>query len=230
VHQSERGITVGDGVGDDAHGPQVEHLRKGELLALHLPMDAVDVFRATVDFGPDAGGAQHHLQVVAQLGDVALPVDALFRQCRRDPPIVVRLQEPERQVLEFPLELPQPQAVGERREYLARFQRQPFAGGGVAVLRGVELDQLARETGEHQPRIADHREQHLAQGFGLRGFQVMRGRGHRGEADVAKVLEFARQRADGSTEVPFDLARLFGLGSECGLGQQCRREQRVFGQ
>jgi hypothetical protein len=61
-------------------------------------------------------------------------------------------------------------------------------------------------------------EQHLAQGFGLRGFEVMRGRGHRREGDVAKVLEFARQRADGHTEVPFDLARLFGLGGVCGLG------------
>ena len=54
VHQAERGITVSHGVGDDAHGTQVENLFEGELLALHLPVDAVDVLGAAVDLGRDA--------------------------------------------------------------------------------------------------------------------------------------------------------------------------------
>ena len=69
--------------------------------------------------------------VAAQLRDVALAIGALLGQRRGDAPVVVRLQEAEREVLELPLELPEPEAVRERREHLARFQRQPLARGGV---------------------------------------------------------------------------------------------------
>ena len=175
MHQPERGVAVGHRGRDDAHRAQVEHLLEGELLALHLPMDAVDVLGAAVDLGRDAGGAQHLLQRPAQLGDVALAVGALFGQRGGDAPVVVGLQEAERQVLQLPLELPQSEAIGERREYLARLQRQPFARGGVAILGGIQLHQLSRQPRQHQARIADHRQQHLAQRLGLRRLQVMRG-------------------------------------------------------
>ncbi len=230
MHQAQRGITVGHRVGDDAHGAQIEYLLEGELLALHLPVDAVDVLGAAVDLGGDTRGAQHRFQRAAQLGDVALPVGTFFRERRGDTAVVVRVQEAERQVLELPLELPQPQAVGERCEHLARFQRQPFARGGVTILGGIEHHQLARESGEYQPGIADHRQQHLAQGFGLRGFQVVRGRRHWRQADVAEMLELARQRAHRCAEVQLDLARLLDLGREGGLGHQRRREHRILGQ
>ena len=76
----------------------------------------------------------HRLERAAQLGDVALAVGALLVERRGDAPVVVRLQEAERQVLELPLELPEAEAVGERREHLAGLERQALARGGVAVL------------------------------------------------------------------------------------------------
>ena len=148
---------------------------KRELLALHLPMNAVDVFGPTVHLGRDAGSRQHARRAPAQNSrDVAFAVGALLRERRGDAAVVVRLQEAERQVLELPLELPEPQAIGERREHLARLERQPLARGGVSVPGGAELDQLARQARQHQARIADHRQQHLAQGLGLRRLEVMR--------------------------------------------------------
>ena len=66
-----------------------------------------------------------------RLGDVAFAVGALLGERRGNAPVVVGLQEAEGQVFELPLELPQPQAIGERREHLARLERQPLARGGV---------------------------------------------------------------------------------------------------
>ena len=92
------------------------------------------MLRPAVDLARDAGGTHHVFERAAQLGDVALAVGALLGQRRGDAPVVVGLQEAEREVLELPLELPQPQAVGERREHFARLERQALARGGVAIL------------------------------------------------------------------------------------------------
>ena len=231
VHQAEHRVAVRQARGDDAHRAQVEHLLERELLALHLPVDAVDVFGPAVDLAVDAGGAHHVLERAAQLGDVALAVGALLGQRGGDAPVVVGLQEAEREVFELPLELPQPQAVGERREHFARLEREPLARRGVAVLRGVEIDQLAREPRQHQARIADHRQQHLAQGFGLRRFEVVRGGRHRREPDVAEMRELARQRAHRRAEMQLDFARLpRAPRANAACAMQRGGEHRVLGQ
>ena len=174
--------------------------------------------------------AHHVLERAAQFGDVTLAVGALLGQRGGDAPVVIGLQEAEGEVLEFPLELPQAQAVGERREHLARLEREPLARGGMSIPRGAEIDQLPREPRQHQPRIADHRQQHLAQRLGLRRLEVVRGRRHRRQADVAEMRELARQRADRGAEMQLDFARLRGRGGEGRLRQQRGGEHRVFGQ
>ena len=174
--------------------------------------------------------AHHRLERAAQLGDVALAVGAFLGERRGDAPVVVGLQEAERQVFQLPFELPEPEAVRERREYFARFERQALARGGVAVLRGVEIDELPREPRQHQPRIADHRQQHLAQRLGLRGLEVVRGGRHGRQADVAEVRELVRQLAHGGPEMQLDVARFGGRRRKSRLRHQRRREHRVFGQ
>ena len=195
VHQAERRVAVRHRGGHDAHRAQVEHLLEGQLLAVHLPVDAVDVLGPAVHLARDAGGPHHVFDRAAELDDVLLAVDALFRERRGDAAIVVGLQEAERQVLELPLELPESEPIGQRREHFARLERQPFARGRVAVLCGGEIDQLPRQPRQHQARIADHGQQHLAQRLGLRGFEVMRGRRHGCQPDVAEMRELARERA-----------------------------------
>ncbi len=58
VHDAERGVAVLDRCRDDAHGPNVEDLLEGQVLALHLPPDAVDVLRPPDDFGGDSGARE----------------------------------------------------------------------------------------------------------------------------------------------------------------------------
>jgi len=106
VHQPEHGITVFDARGHDAHRPQIEHLLERKLLALHLPVDAVDVFGTSVDLAVDAGGLHHRLERAAQPGDVVLAVGALLGQGGGETTVVIRLQEAEGQVFQLPLELP----------------------------------------------------------------------------------------------------------------------------
>ena len=100
----------------------------------------------------------------------------------------------------------------------------------MTVLGGGELDQLAREPREHESRIADHGQQHLAQRFGLRRFEFARGGRHRREADVAEMPKLAREADDGRAEVLLDLGRFVGSGGERGLREQRGGEQVVFGQ
>ena len=105
----------------------------------------------------------------------------------------------------------------------------------VAVLRGVEIHQLPRQARQHQARIADHRQQHLAQRLGLRRLQLVRGRGHRRQADVAEMGQLARQRAGLVAEVLLDLVppgfAVHGRNrGRRGLREQRRGQQRVLGQ
>jgi hypothetical protein len=58
VHDAQRRVAVGHGGHDDAHRPDVEHLIERQLLALHLPEDAVGVLRPSLHGGFDARLAQ----------------------------------------------------------------------------------------------------------------------------------------------------------------------------
>ena len=88
--------------------------------------------------------------------------------------IDLRPREAERQVLELPLHLPDTEAVRERRVELERFR-----GVDLRVIRRVHHKpaqrlQTARETKEHDPEVAAHREQHLSQLLGLgRGIRFL---------------------------------------------------------
>ena len=138
-----------------------------ELLALHLAVDAVDVFRAAVDLGLDAGLEQLRAQRRAELLDVALAVGAPLVEGGGDVLVLLRLQVAEGQVLQFPLQLPDPQAVRQRRVHGARLQGPAAAFGRVERARMPQRNQFLGQPRQHQPGIADHREQHLAQGLGL---------------------------------------------------------------
>ena len=100
----------------------------------------------------------------------------------------------------------------------------------MAITRGAEVDQLPREARQHQARIADHGQQHLAQGFRLRGLQGMRSGGHRREPDVAEMREFARQGTDLRPEMQLDVVQLRRCRGERRLRHECGREHGVFGE
>ncbi len=139
----------------------------GELLALHLPLDAVDVLRHGRRPRPRCPAAAVRARATRTSLDVVLAVGAPLVERGGDALVVVRLEVAEREVLEFPLQLPDAEPVGERREHLAGLQRRgALRRGGRA--RGAQACELDGDARDDQPRVADDRQQHLAQRLGLR--------------------------------------------------------------
>ena len=82
--------------------------------------------------------------------------------------VVVRLEEAEGQVFELPLDLPDAEPVGQRREHL-HATRAPRSRAATALARGVPAQRLqARgQAQQHHAQVAREREQHLAHALGL---------------------------------------------------------------
>src|SRR6185437_17102667 len=92
MDHAERGVAVADGRDDDAYGANVEELLEGELLTLHLSVDAVHVLWPSVDLRLDAGALKLRTQSYAELLDVLLPVGSALVESACDPPVFLRLE------------------------------------------------------------------------------------------------------------------------------------------
>ncbi len=190
MHHAQRGVAVLDRADHDAYRAHVEQLLERELLALHLAPDAVDVLGPAVDCGGrDAGLAQLALQQLAHVGDVALAIQAPLGQRTRDAVIGLGLEIAEREILEFPLQAPDAEPIGQRGEDLARLQRQPLSLGLGQCARRAQLHQLVGQVRHHQPRVGGHGQQHLAQHFGLLRIQALAGRPAGRQVQLSETLE-----------------------------------------
>src|SRR5690242_3280285 len=117
VDDAKRRITRLDRLDDDAHGANVVELAEGELFALHLAMNAVEVLRPALDLCADAGGGELRAQPLAERGDVAFAIRALLVERERDAVVRLGLEIPEGEVLELPFQLPDAEAIRERRKH-----------------------------------------------------------------------------------------------------------------
>ncbi len=81
----------------------------------------------------------------------------------------------ERQVLQLPLYRPDSKAIGQRRIQLLDLQRDLAPSRRGLLARMADTHQLFGQSRHHQARIADHGQQHLAQGLGLRRGQRLAG-------------------------------------------------------
>ena len=74
--------------------------------------------------GHNALPRQPLLHGLTQTVGTLLSLVTLFMEPLRHLPVGLRLQKPERQVFQLPLDLPDAQPVGQRREHMQRFLRQ----------------------------------------------------------------------------------------------------------
>ena len=138
------------------------------LFAAHLLVDAVEVLLATFDAARDAGLLERCLDVLQDLADELLLVAPRLLERLLDDPVPARVQRLEAELLEFALDGIDAEAIGDGREDLER-----LAGDGASPGRrhGAERSHVVRavrELDHDDPDIPDHREQHLAEAFGLR--------------------------------------------------------------
>ena len=97
------------------------HAAEVEALALHLLPDAVEVLRPALHLRR-AGRARRGRRPSSarRRRDARLAVGAPLVELARDRVVALGLEEAEREVLELPLDLPDAEPVGERREHLHR--------------------------------------------------------------------------------------------------------------
>ena len=152
---------------EHADGDDVVDLAEFLLTAEHLLVDAVRVLGAAGDGCVHAEGRELASQ---DLGDVAHECVALLARAREaslDQVIVVGIDLYEREILELALDLPDPEAMRERRVDVQRLaaDAQP-ALGGMRVDRAHVVQPIA-ELDEHDTHILGHRHEHFPDVFRL---------------------------------------------------------------
>ena len=116
--------------------------------------------------------AQVALEPRAQLLDVAFALDALLVEQARDELVGLGLEKAEREILDLPLDLPDAEPVGQRREHLQRLARHALGHGPLAGRRVAQRLQARGQPQHHHAQVAREREQHLAHVLGLRAGAV----------------------------------------------------------
>ena len=113
------------------------------------------------------GGSELGAQALAGLAHGLFAMRARLVELARDVRVVGWLQKAKRQILQLPLDLPDAQAIGQRREHLLGFQRQ--RGRARLLGRGVPAQRLQarRQAQQHHAQVARESQQHLAHPLGL---------------------------------------------------------------
>ena len=165
MHHAERGVAGGHVLDQHAQRTQVVELADRHVLLLHLPPDAVDVLRPPGDFGGHAVRGQRVREFAAHFGDVAFAAAAVVVEQARDALVGLGFQRAKREVLQFPLQLPDAEPVGQRCVQVAGEPRHRLALRGIQIVHPSHPRQLPREQDRHHAQVLDHRQQQPAQAF-----------------------------------------------------------------
>ena len=137
------------------------------MLFLHFLVDTVDMLRPAGYLAGNARLLQLMLDRRDHVGNETLAIQALLVQQFGNFLVQLRLGETERQILQLPLDLPHPQAVGQRGEDFQRLARHLARHVGRAIGQVVHGLGAPSQLHQHRANILDHRQQHLAQRLGL---------------------------------------------------------------
>jgi hypothetical protein len=106
---------------------------------------------------------------VLHLFDEALAAAALVVEQARDLLVGLRLEVTEREVFEFPLQLPDAEAVGERRVDVARELRERAALVVRQRCGQAQAREMPRQQHQHHAQVAHDGEQQATQAFAVAG-------------------------------------------------------------
>ena len=217
MHHAQHPVAVVDVRHQHPHRLHVAHFGKGDGLVAHLPPNAVEVLGAALHFAFDARVRQAELQILANRFHLPFAGLAAAVQIRHHFLVLFRIQVAEGEIFERPLELPDAEPPGQRREELDRFARHDVPRRAVerlAALAGVaQGDDSFRQLRDRHPRIVDQRDQQMPHVLGLASRLRRKHRGilegehvHGVEAQhrAHQFRHFPRQRFDS------DVAALYG--------------------
>jgi hypothetical protein len=134
------------------------------LFALHFAPDGINMLGAASDFGTHAHAVSAAFQLADHVLDIFVTIQPLFIQQHAGNLLVgFRLQVAKGQILQFPFDLADPQAVRQRAHRYRKFHG-PHAvstlGGGVLHLANGKGS--FRQLDQGHPHIVNHGDQHLA--------------------------------------------------------------------
>ena len=132
MDDTQRGVTLGNGVDQNPHGADVEQAVESELFLHHFFVNGVDVLRSSGDFKMNIVFFQFRTQDIEEVFDVFEALGAFFVQKQGDFAVFFRLLMAEAQIFELPFELPHAQAVGERGKNVEGF----FGNGALFRIVG----------------------------------------------------------------------------------------------
>ena len=168
MHNPQRGVTIFDFRHQNAHRADIVNLRKVEILATHLPPDAVDMLGAAVDIALNTGQQQLIAHALHHIFDVALARQSFLIQQLGDFLVGVRLQVAERQVFQLPLQVANTEPVCQRRVDIKHF----FSNFTPLVFGRVFHRPYSRRSlcqfDQRYPYVVNHGDQHLTHVLDLR--------------------------------------------------------------
>ena len=234
MDDAEGGVAVPQILDQDADRIDIVDLAELGALALHLLPDAVDVLRATLEIDRDPGLPESGLQFGDRPLDVAFAALASRVEELGQLPEALRFEDLEGEVLEFPLDLPDSQALGQRGVDLERLLCNP----GLLVRRErgqrPHVVEPVGELDEDDPDVLGHRQEHLSDVLGLLLFVAQR-------AELAELRHPVDEVRNLLPEPLLDIGELVfgvlgdvvqdggfdGLGIHAEFSEDLRRRDRV---
>ena len=182
MDDAERCVAVLHAIGDDAQRDEIVDLVELDSLALQLLIDAVQPLQPAVDADDrDLGLAQLRGNRLLQIFNLDLGGLSPAFDLRGERLVPFSIEILEGQFLEFIFDLAHPEAVGNRRVNVERLLRRLLLPIVRHVLERAHVVQAIGQLHENDADVVHHREQHLAEAFGLPLFA----RGKRDGADGA---------------------------------------------
>ena len=167
VHDAERGVARGEVIHDDADRKQVVDLVEADALAPHLLLNGPEMLRPSRQLGPHARFLELGREVLHRLLDVAFARLAALGELIGQFLVLLGLEVFEREILELPLDLPDPEAVREGRVDLHRLLRDAPLLVRRERRECAHVVEPVAELDDDDAQVVGHREEHLADVLGL---------------------------------------------------------------
>ena len=167
VHHAQHGIAVLHRIHQHANGDQIKNLLKRLVLEHHLAVYAVKMLRPAVNFVVNV----HLLELVAQgvdhRADVFLALGALHADLDNQVLISLRVEIAQAQILKLLLDFIYAKTMRQRRVNVERLLCDSLLALRRLRFQGAHVVRSVRQFDEHNADILAHRQNHLADGFGL---------------------------------------------------------------
>ena len=163
VDHAESAITGVDRFDDDAKGVDVEYLGEGEVLMVHLLVDAVEILLTPDDARGEIVVGEALLDGRLNLCDDLFAVAAHLAHRLGQHPVTQWIELPEAKFLKLRAHAVHTEAVGDRRIDIERLARDPPALLRRHGVHGTHVVQAVCQLDDDDADVLNHRQEHLAE-------------------------------------------------------------------